>query len=259
MSQFLAASKIGGSVFIFGTVFDINSDMTSISKTFDPEHPLLADRERINRITDIMYAKIQKTLFPDNLGSRRRVETEQVLEGTAVSADDVLSDALVGLLSYPPERLEGTWEGLAVGIAHNKAVDALRAAEKGLRGTKHRDQLHLVSGDHQSYNAEGELNPSLFESIPSNWGDAEAEYFVMQNALKVRDLAREILDDRDRKVFFAIHFEGDSREEVGKRLDLTSQRIGQIYNAALGMLEAHPDYPFKPPIGVERLATRRNR
>ena len=48
-----------------------------------------------------------------------------------------------------------------------------------------------------------------------------------------------------KKSFFAIHFQHYSRTEVGDWLGLTSQRVGQIYNAALQQLETHPDYPFK--------------
>ena len=81
---------------------------------------------------------------------------------------------------------------------------------------------------------------------------------MLQAVLKLRDLAREGLNDRDQRIFFAIHFEDYSRKEVGDRLGLTSQRVGQIYNAALRTLEAHPDYPFKPPLEVGQLATRRN-
>ena len=71
----------------------------------------------------------------------------RILDGTGVSADDVLSEAFLGLLEYPPERIESTWEALAVKIAEYKAIDALRASEKGLRGTDHRPELQLVSGD----------------------------------------------------------------------------------------------------------------
>ena len=165
--------------------------------------------------------------------------------GTAVSADDVLSEALLGLLRYPPERLNDTWEGLAVKIAGNKAVDALRASRKGLRGTDFRHQLHLVSGDSRE-GPDGETEPGPFESLPSDWGDPEAEYLVLQDALKLRDLAREALSGRDQQIFLEIHFRGCSRKEVGLRFGLTSQRTGQVYDAALRTLEAHPDYPFKP-------------
>ena len=229
--------------------------MLSSPQPSHPEHPLLADRDRLDAILDIMYAKIQKTLFPGHPGwSRPRAETgrssnahhrERILEGTGVSADDVLSEAFLGLLEYSPERLEGTWEGLAVRIARNKAVDALRAATRGLRGTEYRPPLRLVSGDAEGEGPDGAAKPAPFELLPSNWGDPEAEYLVLQDVLDLRDLAREVLDDRDLGIFFAIHFSGHSRREVGARLGLTGQRIGQIYNAALRRLETHPDYPYK--------------
>ena len=222
---------------------------------FDPEHPLRKDRDRLDRILDVMYAKIQKILFPENRSRRRRAtasqssdadQIEPILEGTAVSADDVLYEAASSLLRYPPLRLDGTWEGLAVTIARNKAVDALRASKKGLRGTEHRPQLHLVSGDALGEGLGGEPELSLFEVIPSNYSDPEAEFFVLEDVLALRNLARDVLDERAREIFLAIHFKGHSRKEVGERFDLTSQRIGQIYNGALRALEAHPDYPFKP-------------
>ena len=124
-------------------------------QTFDAEHPLLKDRERLERILDVMHARIQKILFPGSPRRRRRTtphqpndpdHTERILEGTAVSADDVLSDAAISLLDYSPDRLEGSWEGLAVRIARNKAVDALRASQKGLRRTEHRPPATLGVG-----------------------------------------------------------------------------------------------------------------
>ena len=226
--------------------------MISTSQASESKHPLLADRDRLGKILDIMYAKIQKTLFPRNPRQRPRAETgglinaddrERIREGTGFSADDVLSEALFGLLEYSPERLKGTWEGLAVTIAGNKATDALRASTKGLRGTDHRPELRIVSGDAGGKGPDGEREPALFEVLPSNCGDPEAEYLELEYVLKLRDLTRELLDDREQEIFFAIHFDGYSRKEVGDRLGLTSQRIGQIYKAVLHRLETHPDYP----------------
>ena len=232
--------------------------MTSTSQASESKHPLLADRERLEKILDIMYAKIQKTLFPGNPRRRPRAETggfinaddrERIREGTGFSADDVLSEALFGLLEYSPERLKGTWESLAVTIARNKATDAFRASTKGLCGTDHRPELRIVSGDAEGKGLDGERKPALFEVLPSNYGDPEAEYFEyleLEYVLKLRDLAREVLDDREQDIFFAIHFDGYSRKEVGDRLGLTSQRIGQIYKDVLRRLDTHPDYhPFK--------------
>ena len=266
MSQFHAGVKPRVPIFTFDAVSDSRYMKTSSAHKFDPEHPLMADEDRLNRILDVMYAKIHKTLW-SKPGRRSGSEASQsnnaddpelILEGTGVSADDVLSEAFEGLLLYPPERLHGTWEGLAVSIAENKATDALRAAGKGLRGTDHRTPLRLVSGDLEREGPDGETEPAIFDTLPSNWGDPEAEFFVLDDALKLRNLAREVLDDRDLGIFFAIHFDGDSRKEVGDRFGLTRQRVGQIYDAALRTLEARPDYPFRPPIEIEQLATRRN-
>ena len=224
------------------------------SQTFDSQHPLHADRARLEKIADVMYAKIHKTLFYGIPGRRPRPETEwsgntnyreRILEGTGISADDVLSEAFEGLLKYPPERLKGTWEGLAVGIAYNKAIDAIRASKKGLGGTDKRPPLRLVSGDVHREGPGGETEPSIFELLPSNWGNPEEEFFATQGVLELRNLARDILDDRAQNIFFAIHYQGYSRKEVGARLGLTGQRISQVYNAALRKLEAHPNYPYK--------------
>ena len=219
--------------------------MAFISHAFEPEHPLLSDRERLEKIADIMYAKIQKTLFLGNRGRHSKNEPERILTGTAVSADDVLSEAFIGLLQYPPERLEGTWEGLAVTIAGNKATDAFRASQKGLRGTDHRPQLRLVSGDAEREGPDGETEPAIFEVLPSNWGDPEAESLELEYAVELRDLARDVLNDRDLKIFFAIHFQEYSRREIGEQLGLTSQRIGQIYRAALRSIGPRLNHPFK--------------
>ena len=245
MSKSLAALKLRAPIFTFVAFRDNWFEMGSVSPAFDPEHPLLMDRERLNRIADVMHAKIQKILFSENIRRRQGTEVEQVLEGTAVSAKDVLAEALIGLLQYPPDRLERKWEGLAVRIARNKAFDALRASQKGLRQTEHRPQLQLISGDAKRKGRDGDTQSGIFEVLPSTWGDPEAEYLVIDQALGLRDLARDLLDERAREIFFAIHFEGYSRTEVGERLGLTSQRIGQIYRFALRILEDHPNYPFK--------------
>ena len=234
--------------------------MTSPPPAFDPEHPLLADRDRLDRITNVMYAVIQRRLFWSDVPSPRGGADEaagvggreRILQGTGVSADDVLSEALFSLLQHSPERLKGTWEGLAVTTARNKAIDAWRASRAGLRGTEHRAQLHLVSGDAEREGPAGETEPPLLEMVPSTWADPEAEYLATETTLELRDVARAILSDRERKVFFAIHNDGFSRREVGAQLRLTGQRIGQIYNAACRRLEAHMNYPYESDRPGER-------
>ena len=45
--------------------------MVLSSSEFAPEHPLLADVDRFNEIADVMYAEIQKQLFPGRRRTRR--------------------------------------------------------------------------------------------------------------------------------------------------------------------------------------------
>ena len=233
---------------------------------FESEHPLLTDRDRLEKIANIMYVEIQRTLFPWKPALRLRIEAgqfisvgdrEQVLAGSGISADDVLADAFLALLQHSPEHIRESWEGLAFRIAHNKAVDAIRASRKGLRGTKNRPELWLVSGDAERIGPDGESEPSIIEMLPSNWGDPEEEFFKTEGVVRLRDLAREILEDRDREIFFAIHFGDYSRKEIGDLLGLTSQRVGQIYKAALRRLYAHPDYPYRADSQLERTVSKR--
>ena len=62
--------------------------------------------------------------------------------------------------------------------------------------------------------------------------------------LDLEELAREVLSDRDLKIFLAIHFQGYRRREVGEMFGLTRQRIGQIYDASMQRFESDPRYPY---------------
>ena len=216
--------------------------MASISSEFfDPTHPLAGNRQRLDKVADIMFRMIQKTLFKARGG--RPITRDQLFEGSAVTPDDVLREALADLLQYPPGRLEETWEALAVEIAHNKAVDAYRASQKGLRGTEHRDRLRLVSGDARREGPGGEAQAPHLEVLRSDWDGPEVECERMEKGLVLLNLAREVLDERTRRIVFAI-FQGYRRGEVGEELGLTSQRVGQIFRDAMKRLATDPNNPF---------------
>ena len=127
-------------IFIFTAVSDMRNMKKSNSRPFDPNHPLLKDRERLDRILDVMYAAIQKIRFPGRTPLQRLREevgeydnvhgVERILRGSGASADDVLQEAFIGLLQVSPECLRGSWEGLAFRIAENKAKDALAACPR---------------------------------------------------------------------------------------------------------------------------------
>ena len=241
MSESIGVVKMGAGIFTLETVCD-NRIMESVSKaSFDPQHPLLGDRQRLNKISDIMYAKIQKTLFP--LRRRGRSMDEPILKGSGVSAEDVLSEALSAVLQYPPESLRGEWEALAVQIAHYKALDAYKASQKGLRATEHRGRLQLLSGDAEREDPGGETQEPLFGVLPGDWDGPDVVYEEVEKVLVFHDLAREDLDEREQKIVFAI-LNGLSRKEVGRELELTSQRVGQIFKDAMTRLVTSPNNPF---------------
>ena len=216
--------------------------MESVSGAFfDPEHPLAGDRRRLDRIADIMYGTVQKTLFAAR--GRRALTREQLLEGGAVTPEDVLREALAALQQYPQGRLTGTWEALAVRIARNKAVDAHRASQKGLGATEDRDRLYLVSGDAEREGSGSEPQPPLLEALPSDWGSPEVECERVERTRVFHALARQVLDEREQGILFAI-LKGYSRKEVGGQLGLTSQRVGQIFLDAMNRLATNPNNPF---------------
>ena len=216
--------------------------MASVSSTyFDPLHPLAGNRQRLDKVADIMFRTIEKTLY--KMSGGRPLKGMELLEGGAVTVNDILSEALADLLQYPPERLESTWEALATSIAHNKAVDALRASQKGLGETDHRERLRLISGDAERGAPDGEAEPPILSVLPSDWDGPEIECEQIKKTLVFHDLVRGVLDEREEKIVFSI-LEGYTRKEVGQKLELTSQRVGQIFNDAMIRLATNPNNPF---------------
>jgi RNA polymerase sigma factor (sigma-70 family) len=205
-----------------------------------PNHPLLRDRARLEAILDVMYIQIQKVTHPCRPMVRRRdagARHEHALVG-GESPDDVLQAATLALLSYPPSRLSSTWEALAVGIARNKAKDAIRRATSGRRTSSADSEISVVP---LSTGGEG-LDP--IDSLPAGIDGPEAEFIASRQQQILLRLARERLNDRDRQIFFEIHHFGINRAEVGRSLGLTGQRVGQIYRrVAERLLDAARDDP----------------
>lgn len=108
------------------------TDAASGRRAFPTDHPLLQDRARLDAITDLMWARIQKTVAPERPRTRRRSNADLVVVGGIV-VQDVLAEALAGLLYTEPRSLRTSWEALATAVAHNKAVQAVRDKTKGRR------------------------------------------------------------------------------------------------------------------------------
>ena len=207
-----------------------------------PDHPLLRDRARLDVITTNMHAQIQKVI---NRRSNRSLE--EVLSG-GESADDVLQEALLALLSYDPSKLQDTWEALSVRMAGNKAVDAVRRATKGRRS----GQISQDGSDEVSVSPL-DIRPVDPEDDAEDADPAEA-YVRTQQELVLLRLARELLSDRDRKIYFGIHFEGRTRADLGNELHLSGPGVGQIYARAVRHLyrEACRDSEFPTTADTER-------
>lgn len=178
-------------------------------------HPLLQDRARLDTITKNMHVQIQLVLH------RARVsdDVERVLPG-GESEFDVLQEALLGLLRTPPAALEGTWEALAFRIAQNKAKDALTRSTRGRRSRKAEpgspDDVTVVAFD------EGFDTPDV--DLPN---DPHTAYVVAEQHQVLFRLARETLTERQRLIFWTAYYKTQTDKELGERLGISGQAIGQ--------------------------------
>ena len=170
--------------------------MSSSQPAFDPNHPLLADLARLDKLKNKMFARICGVLDvpPSNPG--------RVLAG-GEAAEDVLQLSLLELLRTDPAYAK-SWECLAMTIAHHRAVDAVRRATAGRRdGEAEIDVMRLGADDTTScideLSSSGRLNYEV---------DPEELYLEAERQETLWDLAREILGDQDLTIFRASHYHG---------------------------------------------------
>lgn len=210
---------------------DNAGDMSTPAALPNPEqHPLLLDRGRLESITDLMWFRIQKTMFPN--APRRSIRnpggTELTVVG-GVSAEDVLQEALVDLLRYQPQG-SVNWEGLAITIAQRRAVDAVR------RARKHRVLPDETEIDVTSLSEEREGAAGIADMIADL--DQLTDDQIVDNLLRIERLraigkvAQQILSQRDRDVFNRVT-RGETFTAIAPEVDLTPQRVGQIYAQSL--------------------------
>jgi len=124
---------------------------------------------------------------------------------------------------------------------------ALRRSQKGLRATSTRARLRLVSGDQTvegTDQSEGAA-VTVFDAQIESAVDGEEEFNALHNAQRLIDLARELLSERELRVFLDLHCGERTRGELANELGLTPQRVGQIYADSLEQLETHPKYPYR--------------
>lgn len=219
----------------------------------DDQHPLLADQALLEDVLNAMFAKVNKVLNFPNPGLRpvgqgrmsapRSGTSDRAMQGTGISAEDVLSEAFEELLSMDPDEVQ-SWGAMAVTVAERRALDARKSSGRGLRGTAHRPPLELVSADEPVGARDGRSMRTVLDVHADPFANPEEEYLALLDVLTVRDLAYELLGDRDRDIFLAIQTGQRTRQQLAEERGLTRQRIGQIYHAALARLESDPRYPY---------------
>lgn len=197
-------------------------------RPFPKNHPLEGDEARLDHIANLMWATIQRVLFPQRHAPPYPPNgPERALAG-GTSAEHVLQDALTALLYYDEANVQSTWEAVGVSIARNKAVGALRTATKGRRRAAG-PELQVVSLD---------ANREAGEELRDDVFDAEAEYVAINQQLTLHRLAQQVLSQRDRDIYYSVHYLRTPLVELAPRYSLSPQRVGQIYARSARRLHA---------------------
>lgn len=197
--------------------------MPSLARRPYPEdHPVLVDEDLRERVLDIMWRQIQKTISPHVRPKRRSRSGADLQLAGGIKADEVMNAALDGVLYFEPSRLKGSWEGLATTIAHNKAVHAVRDNAKGRHRAKR--EVDLASIDREDPDG-GTLGDELADELT----DPEAEAIALGQERIYQRLAEQILSERDRAIYFRIHYFGETRAAISGDYDLTGPGVGYVY------------------------------
>ncbi|WP_370501319.1 sigma-70 family RNA polymerase sigma factor [Mycolicibacterium sp. jd] len=180
------------------------------------QHPLLADVARLQKISDNMLRTIHRTLA----GCGGSPGEERVLHG-GESARDVLQEALVALLRCDQAD---SWEAMGVTIARRRAIDALRRATRGRRRRDAADD----ETDQISVRPIDEVLTDYLGTPAGAWWDSPEQAYEHHAQLEVLHPLIRALPTRERTIVVEIAFNGRSRVDVGRQLNLTAQRVGQI-------------------------------
>jgi DNA-directed RNA polymerase sigma subunit (sigma70/sigma32) len=70
---------------------------------------------------------------------------------------------------------------------------------------------------------------TLAEELADPLADPEAEALALAQEVAYRRIAERVLSDRDREIYFRIHYLGETRSSICGEYGLTAQAIGQIY------------------------------
>ena len=127
-------------------------------------------------------------------------------------------------------RCKGPFPPHACAVARNKGLDAVRRAELRIIGP---------SIDAPGRDDEGAAIP--VEVVEGASGSAEEEYLAAKRLVLIEDALYEVLDGRERAIFFGVRVDRKSGAAVGRELDppISGQRVGQILAEALIKIQAY--------------------
>lgn len=218
-------------------------------------HPLEDEPARLKDIVVVMWGQIHKVLrrpAPPRHRSRgsdlaavigEPVRTELLLGATGISTEDILAIAFADLLQTPATAVTTSWEALAVTIARNKTIGALRDGQAWLYATTTRPKLTVVSGDTPgSADQASEPTASLFEILADPGLDLEEEFITTRQQMELNSLAREVLDDRDRTIYLGCHFQTRTRQSLADEFNLTAPGVTHVYLKVARQLHKHPRF-----------------
>jgi hypothetical protein len=189
---------------------------------YPENHPVDVDLELRERVLDVMWFKIQKTISSAAPIKRRSTSTADLQLAGGIRADAVLNAALEGVLRKDPSELVGTWEAYATGVAHHKAVQAVRDNVKGR--TRAGKEVDLGSTDRED--AEGH---TLGDALVDELADPEREAIALAQERIVQRLAHQLLSERDRDIFFRRHYLWQPLRSIADRHGLTEPGARHVY------------------------------
>ena len=138
--------------------------------------------------------------------------------GLAADAGDVVSDAMVSIMSSPPKNVRN-WEAFLVTAVKRKALDRLTSAAVRHAGPELKE-AHLQIPD------DANIAQDVAEDI-----DRQREAATVWDCLS-------ILDERHRKVVWEMVALERARGDVARELGVSPARVSQMVSRALQMLRA---------------------
>ena len=200
--------------------------MSSSEPAFDPDHPLLRDRPRLEALKNKMFALACSRLgFPANPGDRSSLPGGE-------SPEDVVSIALRELLAKPSDYTT-TWEALGMTIVNRRSIDAVRRAVAGRReGPEAKndpdapDTIDLVPIDNPM--SQNELDRLSIDACLESASDPAEMVMEAERQQALWAIANETLSPRDLEIFRLSHFEGLAPPAIAQQANLTPRRVQQL-------------------------------